>query len=961
MYQLEHEKTGALMIHLSNEDDNNCFGVAFRTTPSDSTGVAHILEHTALCGSERYQVRDPFFSMIKRSMKTFMNAFTASDWTMYPFSSQNEVDFNNLMRVYLDAAFFPSLLDINFKQEGHRLEFEKEDDPDSPLMVKGVVYNEMKGSMSSQSSVMHQSLNQALFPTNNYRFNSGGDPEEIRSLTHQQLNDFHKKYYHPSNSLFYTYGSFPLGNHLKLIDEMVLSKFNKANPVVFVEEVERYNERQSFTYSYPLNKEEDDGKRSQVALAWLACNIKEPLEVLSLQLVNLILLGHPGAPLSRKLLESHLGKSMADTTGFEDDILETYFSAGLQGVADEDVDKVEALIIETLEGVVKDGINQQQIDSAIHQIELDVKEISGGHYPYCLNLLFRFFSIWVHGGDPVKAIDFDQTMRQLKENIAKGPFLEKQIEKYLLKNPHRVKVVLKPDHELENMRDEKLKKSLEEIRSKLTDEEKQSIIEDALKLKKYQEEEEDLSCLPSLRVSDIPVEVKHVEPTMKMSDLNVTFYEQPTNGIMYFNWYFKVEDLPKKDRELMSVLGFFLTNVGAEDLSFDQMYAQVNRFTGGFSAGPVIEPVIGGEQEFQEYFCVASRALNENQGKLFELAKKMMGHFRMDETHHLQTLITQRANRLYNSVISSGHSYANSLAKRNYGFVSHVSEVHSGVYQLRLMNRLAEMSQPALIEASKSFQMVLRDFLRASKLSLLIVGEKEAFEQTQDYIREFCDFLSKINTEWPESTDKKDVPEHKGQFSLGYQREAWITTTPVAYVAQCFKVPTYENPDSPVLLVLSNLIQSCYLHGEIREKGGAYGGMAGYDSEEGVLTFLSYRDPHISNTLSVYEKALEWINGDHFSQHDVDEAILQTCSKLDVPVSPAAKAQKEYILDRKGKSLKMREQVRQKILSCTKEEIIQVAQKYLDQKSSVAVVTGEEVMKRELKLLNDSPLRMFEI
>ncbi|MFH2128822.1 MAG: insulinase family protein, partial [bacterium] len=564
LIQLEHEKTGAKLIHLSNEDDNNCFAVAFRTTPVDSTGVAHILEHTALCGSKRFPVRDPFFSMIKRSMKTFMNAFTASDWTMYPFATQNETDYFNLLDVYLDAALFPLLSEESFKQEGHRLEFEEQDNPESPLTIQGIVYNEMKGAMSSQSHIMHRSMGDALFPTVTYRHNSGGDPEYIADLTHKQLLDFHRYYYHPSNAYFYTYGDIPLEKRLKVINSY-LSEFEKIDIDTTVPNETRYTAPHSFQYHYPLNQSENDGEKCQVALAWLTCNIQEPLEVLSLQVINLILLGHSGAPLRKKLLESKLGKSLADTTGFEDEIKEPFFSVGLQAVAEENIPKVEQLILSTFQEIVETGIDTEQVNSAIHQMELDTREISGGQYPYSLNLLFRFFGTWMHGGDPLSSIDFDTVLTQLKTRINDGKFLESQIKKYMIDNPHRVKVVLLPDTELEEQRLAEVRSRMADIKSALSKTKKEKLLADSKSLRQTQETKEDLSCLPSLKVTDIPTDIKYLAPHEKsISKLDIKFYDRPTNGILYFNWHFRMDGIDEADRKGLPVLGYLLTNNGAD-------------------------------------------------------------------------------------------------------------------------------------------------------------------------------------------------------------------------------------------------------------------------------------------------------------------------------------------------------------------------------------------------------------
>ncbi|MBW2427652.1 MAG: insulinase family protein, partial [Deltaproteobacteria bacterium] len=408
-YALEHLTTGAKYIHISKGDAENAFSVAFKTVPKNSTGVAHILEHTVLCGSQKFPVRDPFFAMLKRSLSTFMNAFTASDWTMYPFSTQNKKDFYNLMEVFLDAAFFPKLDRLSFKQEGHRLEVEdnsQSHETDVPqLIYKGVVYNEMKGAMSSPDQVMARSILKALYPSTTYRFNSGGDPAEIPSLSHEQLKEFHRQHYHPSNAFFYTYGNLPLKDHLAFIEEKVLKQFKQIDPDTAVASQPRWKHPQKVTYPYPFNKNEDPTKKCQICVAWLTANIKDTFEILTLTLLEQILLGNSASPLRKALIDSGLGSALCDGCGFDADNLDTLFVSGLKDVDRSSAGKINAIIFEVLTDLADNGIEKKLIDSAIHQIEFHRKEITNTPYPYGIKLLLTFSGSWFHGGDPLKILN----------------------------------------------------------------------------------------------------------------------------------------------------------------------------------------------------------------------------------------------------------------------------------------------------------------------------------------------------------------------------------------------------------------------------------------------------------------------------------------------------------------------------------------------------------------------------
>ncbi|NNL76352.1 MAG: peptidase M16, partial [Desulfobacterales bacterium] len=391
LYVLEHLKTGARHIHISNGDAENTFSVAFKTVPRNSTGVAHILEHTVLCGSKNFPVRDPFFSMLKRSLSTFMNAFTGSDWTMYPFSTQNKKDYYNLMSVYLDAVFFPRLEELSFKQEGHRLEVEENqenhDTAANHFVYKGVVYNEMKGAMSSPDQVMVRSIQQALYPSTTYRFNSGGDPAEIPSLSHAQLKDFHLRHYHPSNSFFYTYGNLPLKNHLAFIETEVLKRFKRIDPETDVASQPRWKKPRSATYSYPFNPNEDAKKKCQVCVAWLTADIKNSFEILTLTLLEQILLGNSASPLRKALIDSGLGSALCDGTGYDNDNRDTLFVSGLKDVEQPTADKIEKIIFKVLSDLANMGVDPKLVESAIHQIEFHRREITNTPYPYGIKLL----------------------------------------------------------------------------------------------------------------------------------------------------------------------------------------------------------------------------------------------------------------------------------------------------------------------------------------------------------------------------------------------------------------------------------------------------------------------------------------------------------------------------------------------------------------------------------------------
>ncbi|MFH2130837.1 MAG: hypothetical protein ABIK68_10735, partial [bacterium] len=427
------------------------------------------------------------------------------------------------------------------------------------------------------------------------------------------------------------------------------------------------------------------------------------------------------------------------------------------------------------------------------------------------------------------------------------------------------------------------------------------------------------------------------------------FYDRPTNGILYFNWHFRMDGIDESDRKWLPVLGYLLTNNGADGLSYEALSKQINLYTGGFSAAPTNEVNLKSASRFQEFFSVSSKALYPNVGKMYELGTKILTRWDFSDLSRVQTLIGQRTNNLLTSLVQSGHSYASSMASRNLSRTSQIDEIYSGIHQIQFMKKLSQLDEKELLRELEKLDRILKQLLNTKNLSMLVVGESEYFDSLVPFIESFADSLPKCLSDIEVQTSK-DIDPNK-TFQIEYQNEAWLTTTPVSYVAKCFKTADYTHEDSPILLVLSNLLRSCFLHGEIREKGGAYGGMAGYNPDEGIFSMLSYRDPHLARTISVYERALEWIQSGSFTERDVAETILQTCSGMDTPMSPAGKAIMEYIYERKGKSKAMREKFRTGVLQCSKADLIRVGTRYLSTQPSVAAVTSEEILKRDTPIL----------
>jgi Zn-dependent M16 (insulinase) family peptidase len=960
-YELKHPGTGAKHIHISNSDAENTFGVAFKTVPKDSTGVAHILEHTVLCGSKQYPVRDPFFSMLKRSLSTFMNAFTASDWTMYPFSTQNQKDFYNLMGVYLDAAFFPRLEGLSFKQEGHRLETEEQPESNDPaaqqLTYKGVVYNEMKGAMSSPDQVMVRSILKALYPSTTYRFNSGGDPVEIPSLTHDQLKEFHRQHYHPGNAFFYTYGNLPLKEHLSFIEAKVLKDFKQIDHDTDVASQPRWKQPRSVTYPYPFDKNEDATHKCQVCIAWLAADIKDTFEALVLTLLEQVLLGNSASPLRQALIDSGLGSSLCDGTGFDADNRDTLFVSGLKDVVSSDADQIEGLIMGVLRDLAENGIDKALIESAIHQIEFHRKEITNTPYPYGIKLLLTFSGSWFHGGDPVKILNFDADLARLQKELAGGAFFENRIKKYFLDNPHRVTMTLVPDQEMASKENARLRAELERIKKDLAPSDLDRLKQDAEALMRLQETEEDISCLPTLGRQDIPPSVASVEKTATDDAIQTTLYNQATSGIFYFA---AAAGSGALSGDLMPLAPFFCyaaSRMGTAVRDYAEMARRIDAYTGGFGLSTHARTRFDRPGECMPFVSFNAKCLHRNRGQMFDIIKELLHQSDFSDLTRLKNLLLEYRAGLESMVVHNGHRLAISLASRNLSSTRRQSEIWNGVHQLQTIKGLVDgLNDDKLKSLSLDLTAIGETLLGRKNFKMALIGEDSTQADVHASAQSLVNGLG----------DRQDDGFKAPAITLdgGNIREGWSTSSAVSFVALAFEAVRMEHEDAAALSVISKILRSMYLHREIREKGGAYGGFALYSPEDGLFCFASYRDPHIVSTLKAFDNASAFMRSGSFGEEDVNEAILQVCSEIDKPDPPGPAARKAFYRSILSLTDDMRAQYKSRLLSLTRKQVIQAAERYFDgdeEKKAVAVISGEEKLKEANEALSANPLKLNRI
>ena len=929
--EFEHTVTGAKHFHIASENDENVFLVGLKTVPTDSCGVAHILEHTVLCGSERFPVRDPFFMMIRRSLNTFMNAFTSSDWTAYPFASKNKKDFNNLLGVYLDAVFFSRLDELDFSQEGHRLEFAEPYNAESELTFKGVVFNEMKGAMSSTTSVLWQTLTKYLFPNNTYHFNSGGEPTDIPDLSYQDLLAFYRTHYHPSNAVFMTFGDIPAETLQAEFEDKVLSRFERLEEQVSVPNAKRYFSPVRVEEGYAAEEVKEDG--SHVVVGWLLGESTDLNQQFEAQLLSSVLLDNSASPLMRVLENSDLGRAPSPMCGLEDSNKEMSFMCGLEGVKREDAPKVEALVLSTLESIAEKGVPQDMVEAMLHQLELSQREIGGGSYPYGLQLILAGLSTAVHAGDVIAQLDLDPVINAMREKIQDPAYIPNLINSLLLSNAHRVTLTLSPDDALEARRNQAEKDRLSKIKAALSDADKQQIIERSAALKTRQSQVDDMSILPKVGLEDVPARLPEYDNQKVAGALPVTFYPQGTNGLVYQQL---VMDLPALDEEEIEYLPLFSSmmtelGIGEDDyLAVQERQAQV---CGGLGASNSIRATIADRQELNGYFILSSKALVPNVKAMSELLKDTMLNVRFDEVSRVKELVAQRRARREQSITGQGHSLAMTAASSALSGLAAQQEKWSGMSGIRTAIALDD----AMKADSKAAEKVLAIFkrlhsklLQANKQLLLVAEPQHEAAVLSEAQSVFADL---------------PVGGAKTAFVMApvdaQVKVAWLTSTQVNFCSKAFRTAYGDHPDVAALTVLGGFLRNGFLHRVIREQGGAYGGGATFDGSIGSFRFYSYRDPRLTETLADFDASIEWMLNETHGEDALEEAILGVIGSMDKPSSPAGEAQSDFYVQLHGRSLAYREAFRAKVLAVTIEQLQRVTKTYLTKANeNVAVVTA---------------------
>lgn len=915
--RLTHLSTGAQYLHLARDDTNNVFSIGFRTTPMDSTGLPHILEHTTLCGSERYPCRDPFFKMLRRSLATFMNAMTGPDYTIYPFSTQNLKDYRNLQSVYLDSVFKPNLRELDFRQEGWRLEHTDVSDKNSPIIFKGVVFNEMKGVFNDNQAIMAEHLLNSILPSHTYSVISGGDPLVIPNLQYVDLLNFHMKYYHPSNSRFYSYGNFPLEDHLKFINDRYLFLSDKIDASMSeVPAEKRWNQtKKEHVACKPDPLLADPSRHGTIAIAHLCNDITDIQTTFEMYVLSQLLLKGPNSAFYKSLVESNISTGFGSFTGFDSQCRDTMFVVSLQGVRPEDFEKVESIFNQTVQKVIEEGFEKDHIEAVLHGIELQVKHQTSN---FGLNLLFNLTSLWNHNGDLIQALRINDAMKKFTSRMKEDPkYLQNLIGTYLRDNDHRLMLTMTPDEKYEQSKalteQELLKAKLEELSA----EEKERIYQNGKILLTEQQKKEDIGVLPTLKIEDLKADVERYKfSELEVSGVPLQLSVQPTNGISYYRGILNTQPLPTELKQLIPLFNYVIAKMGTQNYdyrSFDQM---IQLKTGGLNFMNHVAEQKESELKYEEGILIDSYCLDRNSSDMWKLWTELFNNVKLTDLQRFETLVKMNAADLINGISYAGHMYAMSSAASLVSPIARAKESLSGLQYIARMKKVAQIHD--LTPIMNNMQEIANHALNKEHLRSAINLSEEHQDDVLDGIHAFYDSL-KGHSENPHiitSDQNLDTKEGGNHHVLPYT---------VNYCSKAVLTVPYTNPDYAVLRVLSKLISSVYLHPEIREKGGAYGGGAKLTSE-GIFSFYSYRDPNSTRTFDLFDKTYDFLVEYSLPQSDIDEAKLGVFQQIDAPIPPSNRGLTRFINGITDDDLQRQ---REQLKAVTKEQLLHVAEKYL--------------------------------
>lgn len=900
-----HDRTGARVLSLITQDSNKVFGINFRTPPSDSTGVAHILEHSVLCGSRKYPVKEPFVELLKGSLHTFLNAMTYPDKTCYPVASENLQDFYNLVDVYLDAVFFPRITEEIFQQEGWHYEV----DPTGPrLFYKGVVYNEMKGVYSSPDDLLGEYSQRVLFDSNTYGVDSGGDPREIPKLSYAQFRSFHETFYHPSNAYIYFYGNDDPARRFELLDEY-LNRFEAAPVQSDIVPQPAYPEPRSFTYTYDPGALDPEQAKAMQSINWLLPSVTDLDLNMALGILAYTLVGTPASPLRKALIDSGLGEDLAGN-GFANYIRQMYFSTGLRGVDPARTAEVETLIFDTLRRIAEEGIDPDLIEAAVNTTEFRLRECNTGGYPRGLAYMLASLCAWLYDADPIDPLAFEAPLARLKERLASQPrFLESLLQEHLLDNPHRASVFLVPQQGRAEALEQEERARLENVRAGLTDVELHAIAQQAEALKRMQETPdppEALAAIPSLTRGDLSPNIRTVPTAFEqLADTTVLVHDLFTSGIVYLDVGFDLATLPDRLLPLAPLYARCLTEMGTQTEDFVRLSNRIGRCTGGVGASPLLT-TSRDERRPVSWLMLRGKATLNKADDLLAIMRDVLTTTRFDLAQRFRQLLLEEKAEYESHLVPSGHSYVDTRLRAGLSQTGWLAEQTKGVTNLFFVRDLARRMQQDWAAIEADLLDIQRHLVTRARAIVNVTLDAEDWKVFAPKLKGFLEQLP--------AESRPDAPR---TFSFESKPEGLSAPTQVNYVGKGVNVfDLGYRPHGSSAVVLHHL-RSAWLWDRVRVQGGAYGAFCSLDHRAGALTFGSYRDPNFRETLTVYDRSGDYLRTTAFSEAEVTKSVVGAIGAMDPYRLPDAKGYSELVRHLARETVESRQQFRDEVLSTT--------------------------------------------
>lgn len=941
---LKHRKSGARVLLLSNDDENKVFYIGFRTPPKNDTGVAHILEHSVLCGSKKFPAKDPFIELAKGSLNTFLNAMTYPDKTVYPIASCNDKDFQNLMDVYMDAVFHPNIYERKeiFCQEGWHYEMESEE---ADLGYNGVVYNEMKGAFSSPEGVLDRVILNSLYPDTSYAYESGGDPEHIPELTYEEFLEFHKKYYHPSNSYIYLYGNCDMEEKLRYLDEEYLSKYDCQMVDSEIKLQKPFEKPVEVYKKYSITNEENEQDNTYLSYNYSIATALDRELYLAFQVLEYALISAPGAPLKKALLDEKIGKDIMGS--YDNGVYQPLFSIIAKNSNLSEKERFLSTIERVLREQVKGGINKDSLKAAINYLEFRYREADFGNYPKGLMYGLQTLDSWLYDETkPFLHIEENDTFTFLKEKVDTD-YYEKLVETYLLNNKHAALVVIEPEQGLTAKIEQATANKLAVYKKSLSLEEQRSLVEDTRALKKYQEEPtplEDILKIPMLTRADMRKEALPIEnQEFMVGNTKVVFQDIFTNGISYINLLFDISRVPMDLLPYVGVLKYVLGMVDTKNYSYGDFFNEVNMNTGGIGVSFNTYTDVNVRGKYKAFMEVKSKVLYEKQDFVFQMIEEMLLTSNFDDEKRLYEIIAQLKSRLQMSLTSGGHTTAAMRAISYFSDTGCISELTSGITFYKFVENLEKNFEKEKKEFSQKLKETMKHIFTKENMLVGITSQREGME--------------KIEKEVVELKDK--LPENIGQtqnyvFEKSRLNEGYKTSSKVNYVARCGNFVDGGLEYTGALKILKTILGYEYLWNNVRVKGGAYGCMNGF-SRTGETYFSSYRDPNLEKTNEIYEGLPQYIASFTADERDMTKYIIGTISEMDVPLNPAAKGSRALTAYLTGITFDTIQKERDQVLGATEEDIRGLAEhvKVVLEQNYLCVVGNEEKIKEQKQLFEN--------